>query len=215
MTTESATCERRTTDRRPSCDAHPDSLTTVIDRMHDQLSGDSIRLRTLIRSFGDRAFGVVLVALSVLALIPIPVVPAIFAGLIVIVAVQMAMGAEHPWMPSRVLDRDMPADKVGTALQTIRPRAEWLDRNTSRRLTFLVSPPLSRVGAVAIGILAAVMIPLSVLPLIDFVLIAGMLLIAGSMVLRDGVMMMFGWAASVGLVVLSVHLGMGQLGLSG
>ena len=64
------------------------------------------------------------------------------------------------WIPDMLKSRKVPADKLGHAVEKLRPVADFLDRYTGRRLEVLVRAPSQRLAGAICLLLAALVPPL-------------------------------------------------------
>jgi hypothetical protein len=112
-------------------------LSDRLTRMSQACGGDTVTLRSLLHKPAprDHALVALFVALCSLPPIPMPGLSIVFALVAMTAGGRMALGLE-PWLPSRLLDRPLPARPPGRLLAwaagalrraapLIRPRGDW------------------------------------------------------------------------------------------
>ncbi len=188
-----------------------ESLAGIVQNLKDEATGKSMSVAEVRDALsGGRVFGALIVVFAILMLIPIPLWPVVFAALTGLLGAQLLIGRDHPWLPQRLLAWDIPSEKLCRTLDWVAPKVAWVDRITTRRLPVLTGPTAARVGGVGVVLLSAMMIPMSLLPLVDFVFVSGLVLLGGSLLLRDGLLVVMGGLVTAGLVMLLPWM-MGQL----
>lgn len=184
-----------------------ESLTQILDRIADYAEGKQVSIGDMLDAFDKRGFAPLLLVPGLLALGPTGAIPgmSIATGtIIILVALQMLIGADHPWLPRRAQDVSFSHDKLDRLIDRSRPVARFVDRLLDQRLTTLTDGILGRLGAIFCIAMAATMFPLALVPF-------GVALPAGAIVLYS-----LGLAARDGVVVLlSNLLGLGAFGLAG
>ena len=174
----------------------------------DSLPGDgvgTISVEQIVDHFGARAFGAVLFVFAIPNLLPLPPGSSTFLSIpLLLIAPQLALGAHKPWLPKslggRVLDKAMLRRLALTATPWVR-KAEKL---TTPRLPFLFGRP----GDVLIGLVCTLLACVLVLPipLGNLLPAASVAALSLSMIQRDGLLTLVGYAIgalSVGVLVLS------------
>lgn len=131
---------------------------------------DSLTFEEVLEGVGRRAYGPLFITVGLVALSPVTIVPGLtwlFAGLVFLIAVQMAVGAATPWLPPPLLRLKLPRQPTLGFLRRMRPHAERLERSgwLQTRLAFLSAPPLVNVVALAVIAAALVTIPLGLAPM--------------------------------------------------
>jgi len=118
----------------------PDSIGALVDRL------------------GQAAFGVGILFVGAINLFaPIPGLGQAAAVLAVLLVLQIAQGARHPWLPPRIRNVALPPDKVA---QTLAAAIPWIARATR-----LARPGTLPAGRVAIPLLAALPLLFMLIPL--------------------------------------------------
>lgn len=171
--------------------------------------GDSVSIGDALDQFGHRSFGPFMLIPAVLELTPIggvPGVPTFLAVFIAFVALQLAVGRDHIWMPDFVQNRSVSAEKLHKIDMRLEKIAVKLDRWFVRRLQLLTGPFAARLAAGLVILLCCSVPPLEVIP---FASSAPMLAIAAiglALTVRDGLLMVAAAALSGTTIYLLTQL---------
>ena len=118
--------------------------------------GNTVTLKDILNLAGERIFGFLLVILALPSALPIPApgysIP--FGILIFLLAVQLILGANTPWLPHKMMNGSM---NIETARKLVKMGLPWLKRIeaiTKPRLIYVCS---SGMGKLVIGLLIALM----------------------------------------------------------
>lgn len=115
-----------------------------------------VRLRDILDLAGERTFGFLFVCLSLPSALPIPApgysIP--FGVVMLVLAVQLAMGRERPWLPEKWRDRSFELTQIQ---KVIKAGVPWL-----QRIEMISRPRLSaickgRTGQLVLGIAIAIL----------------------------------------------------------
>ena len=167
---------------------------------------ETMTLGYLLDSIDQRAFGFLLIFVTLPCFIPSPVgVGAIFGPIAAFLGVQMVLGREHPWLPQWVRRRGMSRDSMSRFLARL---GRWLDK-----LEHLVRPRwlaltdgwgerFSGLVIALVGVALAMPIPLTNYPF------GGVLLVlAIALTERDGIVLAVCWF--LGLAIVGTMIGFG------
>ncbi|WP_045221866.1 exopolysaccharide biosynthesis protein [Desulfonatronum thioautotrophicum] len=189
-------------------DQEPVNLEQLLDRIDTAAcSLERVSVETILEAVGSRSFGPLLLLAGLILVSPLSGIPGTATSMAVIVllcAVQLVLGRSHFWLPSWLLQRSVPHNKLKRALVFVRPHARAIDGWLRPRLTFLVH----RTGTYFIA-LACIVIALG-LPAMELVPFSassagGALTVFGlALVFRDGLLALLAFAIAVatsGLVV--------------
>ncbi|OUW17248.1 MAG: ABC transporter permease [Opitutales bacterium TMED158] len=119
-----------------------------------QLTGETVTLRSLMERLGDRTFGALLVLVAAFNIIPF--VSLISGMLVAALGFQMFLGKKRAWLPGKVLDWPLPADRVRSALLLFEPRIRSIERWVRPRWHFTEAPVVDRMNGLAIAILGVI-----------------------------------------------------------
>ena len=187
-----------------------EQLATIIE----QLPEDHLTLRELLHTFGDEGLLLLTVLLTLVFLIPvsIPGVSTVFGAAILLVGVSRLLGRPL-WLPRRLQDRALPADKLRPGLHA---GMKWVGRmeriSRPRRLPIFAEGRLANVVNNLAFIAAALLLmaPFGFVPFSNTIPAVALLLYAIGMIQRDGGAILLGHLANIGTVVyFSVLIGGG------
>ncbi|MEM9356801.1 MAG: exopolysaccharide biosynthesis protein [Pseudomonadota bacterium] len=185
----------------------PDSLDSVLDNLDPSASDDQVMLRELLDGYGSRAYGPMLLIPAFIAVAPTGAIPGmslLTGSLIAIVALQMIMQRQTPWIPERLGRYAFSRKRLATAVERAKPYAQWLDGFLKPRLEFLTE----RWGATVIGIvsilLALSMFPLALLPFAVVLPGTAVALLGIGMTTRDGIVILAGLAIALAVFAIPV-----------
>ncbi|MGF1475468.1 MAG: exopolysaccharide biosynthesis protein [Geminicoccaceae bacterium] len=185
-----------------------DTLAGLIGRLQDKAGqGDQITVGEVVAATGSRSIGPLLFVPALLAISPVGAIPGmsiIFSAVIILLAVQTLFAGDHLWLPSFVNDRQIPSDKLRSALEWLKPYAERVDRVLGNRLTFLVNTVAIYTVAALCILLALTMIPLAALPFAVALPSGAILLFSIGLVTRDGLVIAIGGLVAATAIYLTV-----------
>jgi hypothetical protein len=181
---------------------HP--VESVVDNLQEtaESNGDEqISVGEVVDSFGRRSYGPLLAVPALIALIPviggIPGVSIITATIILFVCVQMLIWNEGVWLPERLRQLHLPANKVSQGAKQSKSWVSWSDGFIAPRLKFLSQPPCSYITPVVCTALAISMYPLALVPMGVAPPAAAILFLAIGIVAGDGALLLVGYAAAL------------------
>ena len=180
-------------------------LSEVLSDISDDTE-EEVTLGEVVTHFGGRAFGALLFVLAIPNLLPLPPGSTTVLGApIAILAPQLALGVQRPWLP-RFLDHK-PVKRVWLrrSYDKVAPSLERIEKVSSPRMLWLFSPWATRAMGLACTALAFVLIlPIPLGNILPSITIG---LFGLSLVQRDGVLAMVAYvltAISGGLLVVGV-----------
>ena len=202
-----------------------ETLYAALTRAIDSIDGPTITLRRLLALVGEHGLLFLCALLTIPFLIPvsIPGVSTVFGAAIILVAVGITTN-RMPWLPDRLMDKDMDAVKLAGILRrgaNVVAKVEAYIRPRAQAITG--SGFASRVNGLALifaGIL--LMAPLGLVPFSNTLPAFAILLLAIGMSQRDGIVVLAGYAMIVATIVyfgilawLAFAAGKGLMGLFG
>jgi hypothetical protein len=127
---------------------------TVSQELESWLRGEGEKtLGGLIDFFGNRAFAIAFVMLMAVPALPLPTGGAthVFEAIVVLLALQLIVGRERIWLPSRWREREISTE--GRFLTTLLKVIRWLERFSRPRMSYLFGGRLSNVvfGLLVVG----------------------------------------------------------------
>jgi len=187
-------------------DSEPSTLEDVLDAVLASTDGASdVEVGDVVETFSVRLFAPLLVVLGAIVVTPIggiPFVPTTTGLLLILVASQRAIGRRQPWLPRRVLEREVERSRLERSFERLRPWARRVDRFVKPRLRALTEGAMGSLNAVAVVALACTMPPLELVPFATAAPGAAVLLFGLSMVSHDGAFALAGWVLAAGVGVL-------------
>jgi hypothetical protein len=163
--------------------------------LHDLLRDDpveSVTLAWLTNRLGDRSFGIILVLLGILGLLP--GVSAVAGLLLMAPALQMIMARPRPVFPRRIAVRQIDTRRLARMIRRIVPVLRYLERIVHPRWLTPFESTKRAVGVVVLllGISLLAPIPLSNIPPASMIV-----LIAFAYLEEDGVLLSISLAATL------------------
>jgi hypothetical protein len=166
----------------------------ILRTLTEEFDAAEISVGDLIAHLRARAYGVIFIILALISLVPAMSIP---GGLLIAVfSVQMAAGIRTPRLPKRLAEVTIPTSRLRWAIERLLPILERIERHVRPRLPWLTVPPvINLVGLLMACVSVTFMLPVPFTQLPPGIAI---LLIAVSMLERDGRMLLLGVAASGG-----------------
>ncbi|MFN3765240.1 MAG: exopolysaccharide biosynthesis protein [Aliihoeflea sp.] len=187
--------------------AYPERTETIraaLERTMDGLADGHVTLRELLHNIGDHGPLILCAVLTLPFLLPvsIPGVSTVFGLAIIFLAVGIVANRK-PWLPDRIMDRPLSADKLKGVLTrslSIVDRVENVVRE--RAVAITGSSFANRVNGIAIlacGIL--LMFPLGLVPFSNTLPAFAILFLSVGMAQRDGVVVLAGYGMLVATII--------------
>lgn len=189
-----------------------ESLSAVLQRLIGNLSGKTITLRELMEAIGEQGLLLMCAIACLPFLIPvsIPGVSTVFGAAIVMISLAITLN-RLPWLPKRILDKQMETARLVPALQKGVSIVSKLDRYMRPRLpAFTTGIIVARVNGIAImvaGIL--LMMPLGFVPFSNTLPGVAILLFSAGMIQRDGATVLGGYLFLILTMIYFAALGYG------
>jgi hypothetical protein len=198
----------------------PRSLTSLLDALdpdapytgvepHRCNARDGLTIQAMLDRVGARSFGAALLVPSLILVSPLSIIPLMptLGGLVILtIATQAFFGRRHLWLPKFLATRRFNGDQMRRAVSYLRQPAAWLDRNSRDRLRFLSGPPLDRLALLAVMTVAATWPFLEILPMFTSVSAGGVALVAFALMVRDGFVLLAGYAVLAGSLSVVIAL---------
>lgn len=182
---------------------HPraERLSDILARLAEPATG-SVTLGEVLAAVGERSFGALLVILAIPNMVAglIPGLSILLGLPLLLVSLQLLVGAEKPWLPRRLARLEIQRADLRRIVERTRKALRRLERALRPRLEFLTASWAERLiglGCVALSILVFLPIPFA-----NLVPATGIMLFGFSMLERDGLMAL----AALGIVGLSAAL---------
>jgi hypothetical protein len=181
--------------------AHPHDFRKISDLLIELSrngTGERVRLGDLLSVLGDRAFSISMLILALpnaVGLGAIPGLSTVFGLPQIVLALQMTIGMERPWLPHWLLERTIARKDLDTMIAKSMPYLLRIEKVLRPRWEVMSSYAGERcLGAVFVVLASVVSLPI---PLGNQPPAVGIALISLGLVERDGVFIVFGLIASV------------------
>lgn len=159
-------------------------------------------------TFGHRALGALLLVFGLICALPLPPGGSTVFGLpLVLLAPQLMLGLRSPWLPRRLRRRSMRREHLAKGLQRVLPWLERVEAISRPRLGLLFTGPGQRFIGLVCTIFALVLI--LPIPLGNMLPAAAVSVLSLSLVQRDGLLALAGYAlatASISVLVLAANV---------
>ena len=181
-----------------------ESLSDVIEGFGED-TRPVLTVGQMLEQFDSRAFGAMLFVFGLLNCLPLPPGSSTLLSLpILLLAPQIALGREIPWLPRKLVEHPLKRDDLRGLFRKLTPIVRRMELVTRPRLDLLFGP----VGERAIGVVCTLLAMVLVLPIPLGNLAPGatVAVLALSLLQRDGLLALAGYlmaGVSVGLLVLS------------
>jgi hypothetical protein len=178
-----------------------DRLSVILVRLTEPAAG-SVTLGEVLTAVGERSFGALLVILAIPNMVAglIPGLSIVLGLPLLLVSLQLVVGAERPWLPRRLARLEIKRSDLRRMVERTRPTLRRLERALQPRLEFLTAPWAERL--IGLGCLALSVLVFLPIPFANLVPATGIMLFGFAMLERDGLMAL----AAMGIVGVSAAL---------
>lgn len=171
----------------------------LLDALLTGAPSDRVTLGWLMASLGDRSFGIVMLVLGLLALLP--GASAVVAIVLTIPAFQMIRARRGPVIPSALASRPFPTHALGSVLRITVPVLRFLERFIGPRWPMPFETTKRIVGAVILSLAGLLLAPVPLSNVPPALVIAA---IAVAYLEEDGVLLCSTLAAAALLLAFAV-----------
>jgi hypothetical protein len=180
-----------------------ESASERIRRVTESPSGEVVLVGHLLAQFRRRLFGGLFLILAVLGLVP---GISFLAGIVLIVpALQMAIGLRAPALPRFILRRAVPVARLRRLSDRAMPWLERIERHVRPRWPVMTHPPVANLAGLMIaGLGLAMLLPV---PLSNVPPAAAVACLALGLLERDGLVMAIGLALGAVALVAGWFIG--------
>lgn len=170
-----------------------------------------IALGDIVAELADRGYGLLLLLFALPNCIPVylPGLSAVFGLPMAVIAAQMIVGRDRPWLPKALLDRSITHADYDRLIGRATPYLAKVERVLRPRLLPLVDETAQRI----VGFLClcqALLLPLPI-PLTNIPLAIPVVLLGLGLVARDGLLVLIGAAAAIASAAGTVVFGWAAL----
>jgi len=198
----------------PSPSGHADDVSHDIARLLRRLSDDGgeagLTLEEIRDRLDERAYGLLILLLSIPCLVPgLYGVPQVVGVAVILLAGQMLVGREEPWLPRWLLNLRARGSWLKAMADFAESKLGWIDRFSRPRLRRFADGPGEKLAAVFM-ILATLTI---VLPMTNTIPSVALALLSVGLIQRDGLFVIAGaavttaWLTLLGVVATGLLLG--------
>lgn len=195
--------------RRPRKKRDIKNLHTLLASLIEQTKGASVSVEDLLNAVGRRAFGPLLLLLGFIAISPLTIVPGtswLVALVTLLIAGQVVLGQERPWLPRKALTVSFPREALVKGVNLMQRPARILDALVKPRIGFLTEPPFVQIVAVGAMLAALITFPLGLVPFGPILPGLAILLIGLGLTARDGIVVLLAAGAMTGAIYIVTHI---------
>lgn len=175
-----------------------DTSTSLSETLRDlirSIQGPTVSLRDLMERIGEQGLLLMCAVAALPFLIPvsIPGVSTVFGAAIILISIAITLN-RMPWLPRRILDRQLDTQKLIPALDKGASIVSRLDRYLKPRMRSLTSgAAVNRLNGLAITLAGVLlMFPLGFIPFSNTLPGIAILLLSAGILQRDGVVVLAG-----------------------
>ena len=146
----------------------------------------------LLDAWGDRSYGPLFILLGFFAGTPLAVVPgaaAVVGVVIALLALQMTLGMQHPWLPGFILKRSVSEENLIKTRDKLEGALRFIDHLITERWAWASGEAMRRAAAIFVAVLGLTMIPFDAVPFAVAVPAWTVVLFGVAITARDGVVM--------------------------
>lgn len=195
--------------RRPRKKRNIKNLQTLIASLVEQTTGNSVSIEDLLNAVGRRAFGPLLLLLGFIAISPLTIVPGtswLVAFVTLLIAIQVLIGQERPWLPKKALAVSFPREALIKGADVMAKPARIVDSFLKPRIGVLTEPPFVQLVSILAIIGALVSFPLGLVPFGPILPGLAIMLIGLGLTARDGIMLLLAGGAMMGAIYFVIRI---------
>lgn len=186
------------------------TITQTLKDVLEQTQGDEISMSDLVEVLNHKGFGPLLIAPSLITVLPtggIPGVPAICGVFIIFVAAQMLMGRSCPWLPKKLGNISFSRETYEKSVKKAEPYTKKFDSLFHPRLEYLTNKIAQRIIAFVSILLSIAMISIGFIPFAPAMLALVILMFGLGLSVHDGLLTALSVLPMIGaLIVLPVAI---------
>lgn len=166
------------------------SIADLLESLPEALPDEHFRLRELLAVLGYRSMASVLLLLAIPQVLPTPLfLSNVLAVPIVILAIQMAMGRQIPWLPAWLMDKPLWRRRLEQICFRVVPVLRYVERFIRPRMSGIWSNGNTMIG---LACCAIALVSVAPLPFTGWIPGWALLLIALGLLQRDGLLVVVG-----------------------
>ncbi|GHC18335.1 ABC transporter permease [Kushneria pakistanensis] len=188
--------------------AQTQKLSDLLTSLDDEHEGSDVSINDILETFHSRSFGPLLVMPPLIALVlPVFGLPSVCGVITALVAIQLVMGRNNPWLPKRIRHLSIDGQRYHRVVEKAQPWVKRLERLFKPRLSFMNNAAAHRITALLIVLISLCIPFVEPLPLAPALPCSMLLLIALGMMARDGLVMLIGLTVALaGMISLFLML---------
>jgi hypothetical protein len=173
----------------------PTTMSGILASLLEHVSTERVTTGQIIDQLKHRGFGPILalLALFIIVLGAIPLLPAFIGMLIILVAIQMVIGWEHPWIPKKLRAIELEKNKLQHLLDFTHPYTTKLERLLKNRYGFIFNRVSEIITAITCIIIALTIITIGFIPLLPALLAIPIFLFGIGYTVQDGLVVIIGF----------------------
>ena len=184
------------------------NVTRLLRRLADDGGDAGLTLHEIRDRLDERAYGLLILLLSIPCLVPgLYGVPQVVGLIVILLAGQMLVGREEPWLPRWFLNLRYKGAWLKAMADFAESKLGWIDRLSRPRLRRFADGPGEKLAAVFM-ILATLTI---VMPLTNTIPSVALALLSVGLIQRDGLFVLAGCAVTTVWLTILGALGTGLL----
>jgi hypothetical protein len=174
----------------------PRKLSETLEQLITEFHMRPVTLREVIVVLQGRAYNLLMLLLALPFLLPLPLpgLSTVLGSVIAVIALRLTLG-QKPWLPARLLDRELPPKFFPTLLNGARRVLRFLEVMLKPRQLWLTASPLLTQLHAFIILTAAVVLLLPLPPGTNFPPALCIVIMAGGLLERDGRFILAGYLA--------------------
>ena len=184
------------------------NVTRLLRRLADDGGDAGLTLHEIRDRLDERAYGLLILLLSIPCLVPgLYGVPQVVGLIVILLAGQMLVGREEPWLPRWFLNLRCKGSWLKAMADFAETKLGWIDRLSRPRLRRFADGPGEKLAAVFM-ILTTITI---VMPLTNTIPSIALALLSVGLIQRDGLFVLAGCAVTTVWLTILGALGTGLL----
>lgn len=187
-----------------------DSMSAVLCRIEQSMAGKKeLSVGEIQAALGRRSYGPLLLVPGLAVVSPlsgIPTLPTIAACIVLLIAVQMLIGHDTIWMPRRLSAHTLSCTRLQGILAFLMPGARIADRFVKPRLAILTGWWGTKATALVCLLVAVTMPPLEILPFLNSIAGAIIVIYALGLTAHDGLLVLAGLAVTAATIAAGMLL---------
>jgi hypothetical protein len=178
------------------------NLTSLLDVLLVKFDADvaaggepKVSVEAILDLVGRRAYGPLLLLIGLLSISPATLIPgatSVCATLTLLVALQLTLHKETPWLPKAALKLELSESQLDKFIKAARPIAKFIDTIVKPRFAFITDPPWVAIIGLMCVLAALLTYPLSLIPIAPIVPGFAICLFGLGLTARDGVLLALG-----------------------